>query len=586
MLGGQDDRLRVRLLSRLACAWRSSPEHFDQSDAMSEQALDLAHGLGDPSTISYALVGRIGAIWWPHTSAAREVLVRELIDVAEQVGDMERAIDGHMSMSFVRAETGRMTEAWIEIETLDRLAQELRQPALQWLGKAATTCYSLMAGDYARAEWLMAIESRPGYPSGPISDDVSGHRMHQFLLARERGQLADAEASVRATAGEFPWYAAHRAALIHTLLDNGQVDRARTLFEDLAHDDFSTFARDNEWLLVMAMASEACYRLADATRAETLYAQLRGFAGLHALGVPEGSVGAIDRYLGLLAATLGQLDDAVRHLDEAIRLNDQMGARPWTAHSQADLAWVLRQRRGPGDAAQAAELERDALAAAEQIGMTALAERLRALGGKVADEPAARAAAPATFRREGDYWTIAFAGDGFRLRDARGLRYLARLLVTPGRDVLALDLAREEGSAGPSRRPPADADLRSTELTDAGHVLDAQAKEAYRERLRELQAELDEAEGWNDPERADRARSEMEFIARELRRAVGLGGSDRVSGSPSERARLAVTRAIRRSMGHIAKHSDALGEHLETTIHTGTYCAYRPDSRVPIEWLT
>jgi tetratricopeptide (TPR) repeat protein len=586
MLGGQDDRLRVRLLSRLACAWRSSPEHFEQSDAMSEQALELAHRLGDPSTIGYALVGRIGAIWWPHTNAAREKLVRELTDVAEQAGDMERAIDSHMTMSFVRAETGRMTEAWIEIETMDRLAQELRQPAQLWLGKAVTTCFYLMSGDYARAERLMAIESRPGYPSGPISDDVSANRMHRFLLAREKGELTDAEASVRATASEFPWYAVHRTALIHTLLDNGQTERARALFEDLAHDDFGTLARDNEWLLVMAMAGEACYRLGDATRATTLYAQLREFAGLHALGVPEGSVGAVDRYLGLLAATLGQLDDAARHLTEAIRLNEQMGARPWTAHSQADLAGVLRQRRGPGDVAQAAELERAALAAAEQIGMTALAGRLRAVVGTVAVEPVPGAAAAAMFRREGEYWTIAFAGDGFRLRDARGLRYLVRLLVAPGREILALDLAREEGSAGHLSRPPGDADLRSTELTDAGDVLDAEAKAAYRDRLRELQAELDEAEGWNDPERADRARSEMEFIARELSRAVGLGGSDRVSGSPSERARLAVTRAIRRSMTNIAEHSGALGDHLETTIQTGTYCAYRPDPRAPIEWQT
>ena len=37
-LGDTDDRLRVRLLTRLACSWRSSPDKREQSAALSEQA--------------------------------------------------------------------------------------------------------------------------------------------------------------------------------------------------------------------------------------------------------------------------------------------------------------------------------------------------------------------------------------------------------------------------------------------------------------------------------------------------------------------------------------------------------------------
>ncbi|HUG47015.1 MAG TPA: hypothetical protein VMP67_01240 [Candidatus Limnocylindria bacterium] len=82
----------------------------------------------------------------------------------------------------------------------------------------------------------------------------------------------------------------------------------------------------------------------------------------------------------------------------------------------------------------------------------------------------------------------------------------------------------------------------------------------------------------------ERARGEMDFLAREISGAVGLGGRDRPTGSASERARLSVTRAIRLAMTRITEHSPALGEHLELAIHTGTYCAYRPDPRAPIEW--
>jgi hypothetical protein len=44
------------------------------------------------------------------------------------------------------------------------------------------------------------------------------------------------------------------------------------------------------------------------------------------------------------------------------------------------------------------------------------------------------------FRLEGEYWTIEYAGTLLRLRDGKGLRYLAELLRQPGRDVAVTDL--------------------------------------------------------------------------------------------------------------------------------------------------
>ena len=37
-------------------------------------------------------------------------------------------------------------------------------------------------------------------------------------------------------------------------------------------------------------------------------------------------------------------------------------------------------------------------------------------------------------------------------------------------------------------------------------------------------------------------------------------------------------------MTRIADHHVELGEHLERTIRTGTYCAYAPDPRAPAAW--
>jgi tetratricopeptide (TPR) repeat protein len=194
------------------------------------------------------------------------------------------------------------------------------------------------------------------------------------------------------------------------------------------------------------------------------------------------------------------------------------------------------------------------------------------------------------FQRQGELWTVSFDGTVVHLKDSKGLRQLAHLLGQPGRELHVTDLeALVNGAAEPaSSGRPRDAGhgelgLRS-DMGDAGEILDAEARAAYKARLDELQEEIDEAEDFNDSERAERARSEREFLIRELARAVGLGGRDRKAASHAERARLNATRAIRSAMGSIAKAHPALGEHLAATIRTGRYCSYTPDPRSPVSW--
>ena len=99
-------------------------------------------------------------------------------------------------------------------------------------------------------------------------------------------------------------------------------------------------------------------------------------------------------------------------------------------------------------------------------------------------------------RREGEYWSIAFAGEAFRLKDVKGLHYLAYLLRHPGREFHVLDLAaagHEARAGGPRMRQARDDDLHPARLSDTGPILDDQAKTAHRARLRELEDDLAEA---------------------------------------------------------------------------------------------
>jgi hypothetical protein len=225
--------------------------------------------------------------------------------------------------------------------------------------------------------------------------------------------------------------------------------------------------------------------------------------------------------------------------------------------------------------------------------MAALASEIRTLrpGGTTRAATGAEAGAPAArnlFRQEGEYWTVRFDGVVVRFKDAKGLHHLARLLTRPGQEVHAVDLEAAEGqpaaSGGPRPRAGNGELVVRPDLGDAGELLDATAKAAYKARRDELRTELEEAESFNDPARAAKARAELAFLTDELARAVGLGGRDRRAASHAERARLNATRAIRAAMANLDRANPALGRHLSSTIRTGRYCAYTPDPRVPIIW--
>lgn len=209
--------------------------------------------------------------------------------------------------------------------------------------------------------------------------------------------------------------------------------------------------------------------------------------------------------------------------------------------------------------------------------------KLRAL--RDAREPPVNAPPPEgnLFRLEGEYWTIRFTGDVVRLKDSKGLRLIATLLSNPGRELHALDLVTMDGT-----RP------RSTQRNEglavdpstSAPVLDATAKQQIRQRIEELEDDIEDSERFNDPVRAQRARAELDELRRSVASALGLGGRDRKLGSEAEKARVSVTKTIREALKKIERADPELGSHLAATLKTGIFCSYSPDPRVPIEWTT
>ena len=249
----------------------------------------------------------------------------------------------------------------------------------------------------------------------------------------------------------------------------------------------------------------------------------------------------------------GDAADAERCCAEAARLWNEIGAPYEAALARIVLAAALRSGGREDHAVLELQAARTVL---EQI------------------EAAASATTETNvFRREGDYWSVVFDGRTVRVRDLKGIRYLAQLLTNPGREVHVLDLV-----AGGTGQPIA--------LGDAGVMLDERAKSAYRRRLAEIEDDIEQARTLEDAVREAQADAERDFLLRELARAVGLGGRDRRASSDSERARSGVTRAVRKAIARIGEHDPQLGEHLNHAVRTGTYCAYLPDPSAPTAWTS
>jgi tetratricopeptide (TPR) repeat protein len=276
----------------------------------------------------------------------------------------------------------------------------------------------------------------------------------------------------------------------------------------------------------------------------------------------------------------GDATGAEQSMSEAVRLWNEVGAPYEAAVARMALAEAHRASGSEHRAAlerQAARMILDGIQAAPSVAPPEHLEHHDA----VDEQPVASLN---VFRREGDYWSVIFEGRTVRVRDLKGMRYLARLLADPGREYHVLDLVAAETGSDAQGASSHAAGLPRSALGDAGEGLDAQAKDAYRRRLAEIDDDLEQARAIGDAERAAQANAERDFLVQELARAFGLGGRDRRAASASERARAAVTRAVRQAMTRIAEHHPQLGQHLSRTIRTGTYCAYVPDPRAPADW--
>jgi tetratricopeptide (TPR) repeat protein len=563
-----DSPLRAQLLARLA-----REVGAPAGAALGAQAVGMARRLGDPVVLTTVLIDARFARWGPDDLPDRLREATDILRAAEASHTPEAALTARLFRVIDLLELGRIADVDHELAVLDAAAQELRQP---WYLEHATALRAMRArldGRYDEAERL----ARAALDLGARVHDptaLSTYAGHRLDLCRERGDLGEREVeAMRQLAVDHPRLGLVRYVPPWLYAELGRYGEARCELERVAAYDFADVPRDMNWLGALVLMAETAASLGDVGRAATLYELLRPYAGrVVVAGFGALCAGSTSFHLGRLATTLSRWTEAEGHLGAALDANRRLGALPFVARTQYAHGAMLCARGDPADAERARALWHEAANTAETLGMIRLADQVR---HALADEVVGGAPlADSLLRREGEYWTIIFDGRLLRVRDTRGVRYLARLVGNPGRELLAVDLvSAARWAIEPSPLPG----------SAAGDVLDVRAVAAYRRRLDGLRDALQEARTFNDPSRAAQLESEIEWLARQLSGGLGLHGRRR-AGSSVERARLNVRKGIATVLHKLGELNPALGRHLAATVRTGTFCSYTPDPRVPIAW--
>jgi hypothetical protein len=518
-------------------------------------ALEQARRQGDPLGLAEALSLTHHCLLGPHFARARLALADELIAVSTATG---RRLDSLMGLAWRTVDlflAGDRRAARSLRELRERLDVE-RCDCLSYLVAALEVMQAMRAGRLAEAEHLAEACYRLGLDVGDA--DALGWYGAQLVAIRWLqgrggellpllGDLAHSTTVAEPNEG----FVAAIAALAALAGDH---DAARAALARLRAGGLRAVPPSSIWLATMLGVCEASHALGDAEAAREAYDLLIPFAHLPvmaSLGIA--CYGSAHRPLGLAAWTMGDLGLAIEHLEAAAAADLATGIGPCHAIAVASLADALERRDEQGDADRAAMLRTSAIDAARRFEMVARAD---------AWQQATRGDASATVdcRRDGRVWKVSLGERAAVVPHSVGMEYLTKLIGQTGVAIPAVELASGYTMT-----------CRSSAVEP---VLDARAKDAYRRRIEELRAEIDDGEACADLERAARGRVELDRFLEELARATGFAGRTRSFDDTAERARVSVHKAIKRAVAMIAEVEPTVGHEIRSRLVTGMRCVF------------
>ena len=387
-LGQHEPALRPLLLARLATDVFYAGES-ERAAQLSSEAVRLARLTGAPETLAWALAGRHYTLHGPQDTEARLAAATELVRLAESSGSVEIAMQGHYLRLFDVLQLGDIDAVELEVEAHERMAEQLKQPFYRWRSRMERATLAILRGELDNAERLV-VEALTMAAEIQIPTAAPAGAAQLLLVRREQGRLRELIADVAGLVERYRAVPAWRAALAWVHSQAGNPVPARAELTSLGRQDFHDFPQDESWLSALACLAETCFSLSASQEAAPLYSALLPYSGCTVVvagGV--GCMGAVDRYLGLLASVMGETARAEDHFEAALALHERMRSPPLIARSEVDLARLLLARATQADFDKARQLLAQAEQAADRLGM------VRASGTDQARFRAGRAHRPA-----------------------------------------------------------------------------------------------------------------------------------------------------------------------------------------------
>ncbi|MEK6304460.1 MAG: protein kinase [Acidobacteriota bacterium] len=375
-LGEEDTALRARLLAQLSMALYYSPELRDE---INQQAVEIARRVDDPAAIVAALYGRHLILDGTPNVEERLAVATEILGIAERGGNKEMELQIRYRRILDLLELAEMPAVDAEIEAYAKLAKELRQPRYLWLTPYFKASRALTEGRFEECEQLarqaIAIGQRAQDPTAPLLFESM-----IMVLRMVQGHVEDREAAIIRYLENYPKIPSQRATLANLYFRLGRREDAEREFEQVAANDFGTLPRDGTWVVTMGTLAYVCSYLSDVRRAALLYDLLLPYAPRQlVIGSSAIGVGAISRFLGILATTMSRWEDAVAHFEGALLMNTRIGAIPAVAFTQQEYGVMFLKRGEPGDREKAIQIFDQALAIANEIGLHGLIREVTAL---------------------------------------------------------------------------------------------------------------------------------------------------------------------------------------------------------------
>ncbi|MDZ7673985.1 MAG: ATP-binding protein [Acidimicrobiales bacterium] len=573
-LPAEEAVLRRRLEARITAekAYRTG-----RPELMSE-VLDVMRAEASPEVLAEALSLYHHTLLGPEHADARLPVARELLAAATAA---DHGLLSLMGLLWLTVDLFLAGDPYA-VRSLGSLGERVDDLGCQGIGYIADVMEVMLlarAGRFDEAEEAATAVFEKGTEVGDA--DAVAYYGSQLVMSRWlQGRSAEVLDLVADTAASPTLTAANHAftAVFAALAaDCGELDQARAALARFESDGLHAVPSGSAWLMTLFCVAEAAHTLGEADLAEEAAALLEPYADLPVMGsLAVVCAGSARRPLGLAALTAGDHAGAVEQLRLAVAASEQLGNRPMAALTRADLATALLGRGGPHDRAAAAdELDH----AIREGSATGLGQRLDEWRSRRRDLDAPIVAASPAIRpdagvihRQGGSWILEVAEHEVVVPDLVGMQYLVLLFTHPGREIAAIDLMHQ-GSA------------TVAPVTAGQPVLDAEAVAQYRQRVSEIEDELAEAEQFADSERATRARVELDAVIVEIERSTNIFGAPRSFTDQAERARTAVSKAIRRAFDHIDEADSLLGGALRRSVRTGRQCCYEPGPGAPSRWV-